>query len=68
MGIDKQKAKKNKRRIPEKTLMLLGILGGSLGVWAGMKVFSHKTRKPKFSLGIPIVILVHMALIGYYFW
>ena len=44
MGIDKQKARKRKWRIPERTLFLCALLGGSAGAWAGMYLFRHKTR------------------------
>lgn len=48
MGVDKSKAKKHQWRIPEKTLLLLGVIGGGFGGLLGQKVFRHKTRKPVF--------------------
>ena len=61
-GIDKHRARKGAWRIPEKTLMLLAIAGGSVGALIGMLVFRHKTRKPIFSIGVPIVLAVQIAL------
>lgn len=57
MLIDKRKAKKRKWRIPEKTLLTVAALGGSIGSLAGMYLFHHKTRKPKFSVGIPSILI-----------
>ena len=62
MGIDKQKAKKQVWRIPEKTLFLLSILGGSLGSWAGMYVFRHKTKHWYFIVFMPLIFLIHVVL------
>ena len=55
-GIDKYKAKKAKWRIPEATLLLLAVLGGSIGAWMGMKVWHHKTMHKKFKYGIPAIL------------
>lgn len=62
--IDKYKAKKNKWRIPESTLMLLGFLGGALAEYVTMKIIRHKTLHKKFMLGLPLFILLHIALIA----
>ncbi len=62
MLIDKRKAQKNLWRISESTLLTVAILGGSIGSYAGMKVFRHKTRKPKFSIGIPVIILLQAVV------
>ena len=62
-GIDKYKAKKAKWRIPEATLLLLAVLGGSIGAWMGMKVWHHKTMHKKFKYGIPAILLIQIALI-----
>ena len=64
MGIDKKKAQTGAWRIPEKTLFLSAILGGSIGALAGMRVFHHKTRKTKFRLGVPVALLLWLLLIG----
>ncbi|CDB05123.1 putative uncharacterized protein [Prevotella sp. CAG:520] len=64
-GIDKYKAKKAKWRIPEATLLLLAVLGGSIGAWMGMKVWHHKTMHKKFKYGIPAILLIQIALITY---
>ena len=64
-GIDKYKAKKAKWRISEATLLLLAVLGGSIGAWIGMKVWHHKTMHKKFKYGIPAILLIQIALITY---
>lgn len=64
-GIDKYKAKKAKWRIPEATLLLLAVLGGSIGAWMGMKVWHHKTMHKKFKYGIPAILLIQIALMTY---
>lgn len=63
MGVDKAKAKKNKQRISEKTLILSSFIMGALGIAAGSLVFHHKTRKIKFQILIPMSIIVNIALI-----
>ena len=65
MLIDKQQAKKNRRRIPERTLILSAILGGSIGALTGMYLFRHKTKHPKFTLGIPAILIGQLVLAGY---
>ena len=60
MGIDKGKAKQGAWRIPEKMLLLAAITGGSIGMLLGMKVFRHKTRKSKFSFGVPFIICLQV--------
>ena len=64
-GIDKYKAKKAKWRISEATLLLLAVLGGSIGAWMGMKVWHHKTMHKKFNFGIPAILLIQIALMAY---
>lgn len=64
-GIDKYKAKKAKWRISEATLLLLAVLGGSIGAWMGMKVWHHKTMHKKFKYGIPAILLMQIALMAY---
>ena len=61
-GIDKRKARRGAWRIPEKTLFLLPLLGGSVGALLGMKVFRHKTKHWYFVWGIPIILLAQTAL------
>lgn len=62
MLADKEKAKKRLWRIPEATLLTVAALGGSIGRLAGMKVFHHKTRKPKFYIGIPVILALQLIL------
>lgn len=64
-GVDKFKAKTDQWRIPEKTLMLLALAGGSIGAWAGMQVWRHKTQHAKFKYGIPAILFVQIFLAGY---
>ena len=64
-GIDKYKAKKAKWRISEATLLLLAVLGGSVGAWVGMKVWHHKTMHKKFKYGIPAILLIQIVLMAY---
>lgn len=66
-GIDKWKAKKNKWRIPEKTLLGAAFFGGSVGALAGMQVFHHKTKHWKFKIGVPMCLVLHVGL-GYVVW
>lgn len=63
MYIDKKKAKKGKWRISEWTLFMLVILGGGIGGIAGMKVFRHKTKKAKFYIGFPAIVILQIALV-----
>ena len=66
-GVDKWKAKREKWRVPEKTLFLLALLGGSVGALVGMKVFHHKTRKWYFRFGIPAILILQIAAAALYF-
>lgn len=61
MLVDKFKAKKNLWRIPEATLMGVAAIGGSIGSLAGMYTFRHKTRHPKFTVGIPVILVLQIA-------
>ena len=62
-GIDKWKAKQGSWRISEATLLILAIIGGSIGALLGMKVWHHKTMHKKFKYGLPLILLVQTALI-----
>ena len=62
MLVDKIKARKNRWRIPERTLMLCAALGGSVGALLGMYTFRHKTRHLKFTLGVPAILVAQIAL------
>ena len=66
MFLDKQKAKRGKWRIPEKTLFLLAIIGGSLGTTLGMHVFRHKTKHWYFKFGMPMILIIQFVLILYF--
>ena len=63
MGIDKRKARRKAFRIPESTLFIMALIGGSIGAIAGMYLFRHKTRHLKFSLGLPLILAVQIGLL-----
>jgi len=62
-GIDKWKAKHARWRISEATLLGLAVIGGSIGAWLGMKVWHHKTLHKKFRVGIPLILIIQIALL-----
>lgn len=64
-GIDKYKAKRGLWRISEATLLLLAVVGGSIGALLGMRIWRHKTQHAKFRYGLPLIILAQIALIYY---
>ena len=64
-GIDKYKAKKGRWRISEATLLLMAVVGGSIGAWTGMRLWHHKTMHKKFKYGIPVIIILQVALAVY---
>jgi len=61
MAMDKSKARHHAWRIPEKTLFLVSILGGSVGTWAGMYLFHHKTKHWYFVVGMPLILAAQLA-------
>ena len=61
MAIDKSKAKRHLWRIPEKVLFLVSLFGGSIGTWAGMYIFRHKTKHWYFVVGMPAILLIQVA-------
>lgn len=65
MWIDKAKAKNNSWRIPEKTLFTITLLGGGFGTIAGMYIFRHKTKKFRFTIGFPVILLSELVLVIY---
>ena len=65
MGVDKAKAKRGARRVPEATLFFLAVVGGSLGGLLGMAVFRHKTLHKSFRIGFPVILIAQLALAGY---
>jgi uncharacterized membrane protein YsdA (DUF1294 family) len=74
-GADKWKAKRkatheNTRRVPEKTLFLLAILGGSVGALLGMRVWRHKTLHRSFQIGIPLILILQILIPSgwYLYW
>ena len=67
MLVDKRKAVKKRWRIPEKTMFTLAFLGGSLGIYASMQLFRHKTKQAKFAIGVPVILSVQI-LIFLFMW
>ncbi len=67
MGIDKRRAKKRMWRIPEKTFFIASLLGGSIGTWAGMYTFRHKTKHWYFVIGMPLILVLQIGIVGYWF-
>ncbi|MCI8361618.1 MAG: DUF1294 domain-containing protein [Clostridia bacterium] len=67
MWIDKRKAEKGKWRISETTLLLLGVLGGSIGSMIGMYTFRHKTKKKRFTIGMPAILIIEIIIYFIYF-
>ena len=68
MKADKTKAEKNKWRIKEATLFLVSAIGGSLGTWVGMYLFRHKTKHWYFVVGMPLILIIHIALLVFLFY
>ncbi len=66
MWLDKQNAKKGKRRIPEKTLFIITALGGGIGTIIGMYKFRHKTQKMAFVVGFPFITILEIITILYF--
>ena len=64
-GIDKWKAKRDKWRVPEATLLWMAAAGGSIGAWLGMKAWHHKTQHNKFRYGIPLILIAQIALVAF---
>ena len=66
MGIDKRRARNALRRIPERTLFLAAIVGGSVGAILGMWTFHHKTKHWYFVYGMPLILLTQLVGAGYF--
>ena len=67
MGLDKYKAKHNLWRTPEKTLLLIPLFLGSIGSLIGMYTFRHKTKKPRFTIGFPVILISEIIIYIIYF-
>ena len=65
MGRDKAAAQKGTRRTPETTLLALAVIGGSVGGLLGMVFFRHKSRKPVFRIGLPLILICQLLLVGW---
>ena len=67
-GIDKWKAAHRRRRISEASLLMYAAVGGSVGAWAGMKVWRHKTLHRKFRYGVPVFFVVFFVFLFYLYY
>ena len=65
MHYDKYLAQNNKWRIPEKTLLGIAAIGGSVGCILGMYSARHKTRKPKFAIGLPVIFVLQLLVLNF---
>ena len=65
MGADKYRAQRNRWRIKEASIFALGLIGGGTGLYLGMKLFRHKTKHLKFTLGIPAIIILNAIMLWY---
>lgn len=65
MSDDKNRAKRRRERIPERTLFLLAAMGGAAGIWLAMRTKRHKTKHMSFKIGIPLLLLLNAVLYGY---
>lgn len=65
MAFDKSRARRNKWRVPEATLFLFAIFGGSIGCILGMNIFRHKTQKPAFYIGLPVIFAIQILIVLY---
>lgn len=67
---DKRRAIRHKWRVPESSLLLLSVLGGSVGMLVAMRLIRHKTQRKKFMIGIPAIIFLQLMIVGIcvYFW
>lgn len=68
MGLDKVKAKKQRYRISENTLLFIALIGGSLGSYLAMYCFHHKTKYIKFYMGIPLILFIQILIYCFYFY
>lgn len=64
-GMDKRKARRRQWRIPERTLLGLAAMGGAAGAYVGMGLFRHKTRKPAFRYGVPVLLIIWLSILYY---
>lgn len=65
MGADKRAARQGAWRLPEKTLLMIALAGGSPGIWLGMRMFRHKTRHGLFRTGVPVMLVAQLLLLGW---
>jgi len=62
-GFDKGRARAGARRVPERTLILMAVIGGSVGALLAMQLFRHKTKKAKFYIGVPIILILQIIVV-----
>lgn len=66
MWLDKRKAKRGEWRIPEQTLLIITLIGGGIGTISGMYKFRHKTKKLRFTIGFPTIVVLQIVIVCYY--
>ena len=66
--LDKKRAKRRQWRIPEASLFLLALLGGTVGIYLTMKIIRHKARQPKFMVGLPLLFVLQLSLLLFALW
>lgn len=64
--LDKKRARSRQWRIPESTLLFVSLLGGAVGGLIGMQIFKHKTKKMKFVIGMPIILVFNIMILKYF--
>lgn len=64
---DKRAARRGKRRVAERTLLLVALLGGSAAMFVTMQLIRHKTQKPQFTLGVPFVLIIQIAAVLFWY-
>jgi uncharacterized membrane protein YsdA (DUF1294 family) len=67
-GVDKHRAITKSWRIPEATLITLAAVGGSIGALLGMRIFRHKTKHPKFYIGVPVIFIIQIVAVWFFFF
>ena len=65
---DKRRAVRRKYRVPERILLLIALLGGSVAMYATMRIIRHKTQHPKFMVGIPFILVLQISILLFFFF
>ena len=68
IALDKSAARNGEDRVRESSLLIVAALGGGIGMYVAMRIFHHKTRKNKFMVGVPAIVLIEIALLVIYYF